>query len=52
MEARPVVLRMTAAERLAEAGIDVDAVLHYTAPASHAARAGRIGYALLVAEKP
>src|SRR5262249_42577689 len=52
IEARLGVLRMTAADRLAEAGVDVDAVLRYTALARRAVTAGLLGYVLLVAEKP
>jgi arsenite methyltransferase len=51
IEARLTVLRMTAAERLADAGVDVDSVLRYTALAGRAVADGRIGYALLIAEK-
>lgn len=52
IEARLTVLRMTAADRLSEAGVDVDAVLRYTALARRAVADGLIGYRLLVAEKP
>lgn len=52
IEARLGVLRMTAADRLAEAGVDVDAVLRYTALAKQAVADGLLGYALLIAEKP
>ncbi|MGH3759364.1 class I SAM-dependent methyltransferase [Actinophytocola sp.] len=52
IEARLTLLRMTAADRLTEAGVDVDTVLRHTSLASRAARQGLIGYALLVAEKP
>ncbi|GAB3394257.1 class I SAM-dependent methyltransferase [Amycolatopsis echigonensis] len=52
IEARVRVLRMTAADRLAAAGVDVDAVLRYTALAKHAVTDGLLGYRLLVAEKP
>jgi len=52
IEARLVALRMTAADRLAQAGVDVDAVLRYTAFARQAVANGLLGYALLVAEKP
>lgn len=51
IEARLGVLRMTAAGRLAEAGVDVDAVLRYSALARQAVADGLIGYSLLVAEK-
>ncbi|WP_027943931.1 class I SAM-dependent methyltransferase [Amycolatopsis taiwanensis] len=52
IDARVRVLRMTASARLAEAGVDVDAVLRYAALAKQAVADGLIGYALLVAEKP
>ncbi len=52
IEARLTLLRMTAADRLANAGVDVDAVLRYTALAGQAVADGLLGYALLVAEKP
>jgi hypothetical protein len=52
IEARLALLRMTAADRLANAGVDVDAVLRYTALAGQAVADGLLGYALLVAEKP
>jgi arsenite methyltransferase len=52
IEARLAMLRMTAAGRLTAAGVNVDAVLHYTALARQAAAGGLLGYALLVAEKP
>lgn len=52
IEARLSVLRMTAPDRLAQAGVDVDEVLGYTAVAKQAVADGLIGYALLVAEKP
>ncbi|MGH4017276.1 MAG: methyltransferase domain-containing protein, partial [Pseudonocardiaceae bacterium] len=52
IEVRISVLRMTAADRLTEAGVDVDAVLRYTALAKQAVADGLLGYALLVAEKP
>lgn len=52
IEARLTVLRMSAAGRLAAAGVDVDAVMRYTALAKQAVAAGLIGYCLLVAEKP
>jgi hypothetical protein len=50
--ARLAVLRMTAADRLAQAGVDADAVLRYTALAEQAVANGLLGYALLVAERP
>jgi SAM-dependent methyltransferase len=52
IEARLRLLRMTAPARLADAGVDVDAVLRYTALAKQAVADGFIGYALLIAEKP
>ncbi len=52
VEARLAMLRMTAAGRLTAAGVNVDAVLHYTALARQAAAGGLLGYALLVVEKP
>jgi ubiquinone/menaquinone biosynthesis C-methylase UbiE len=52
IEARLAVLRMTAADRLTAAGVDVDAVLRYTTLARQAVADGLVGYALLVAEKP
>jgi ubiquinone/menaquinone biosynthesis C-methylase UbiE len=50
IDARVRVLRMTASARLAEAGVDTDAVLRYAALARQAVTDGRIGYALIVAE--
>jgi arsenite methyltransferase len=52
IEARLAMLQMTAAGRLTAAGVNVDAVLHYTALARQAAAGGLLGYALLVAERP
>jgi ubiquinone/menaquinone biosynthesis C-methylase UbiE len=52
IEARLTVLRMSAAGQLAAAGVDVDAVMRYTALARQAVAGGLIGYCLLVAEKP
>jgi arsenite methyltransferase len=52
IEARLRLLRMTASDRLAQAGVDVEAVLRYTALARQAVTEGVIGYALLIAEKP
>lgn len=52
IEARLRLLRMTAPARLADAGVDVDAVLRYTTLAKQAVTDGLIGYALLIAEKP
>jgi hypothetical protein len=43
---------MAAADRLGDAGIDVDAVLRYTALAKRAVADGILGYTLIVAEKP
>lgn len=43
---------MTAFTRIVEAGVDVEAVLHYTELVRKAVQEGRIGYALLIAEKP
>jgi arsenite methyltransferase len=51
IEARLRLLRMTAADRLTAAGVDVDAVLRYTAPATRAVADGLLGYALIIAEK-
>jgi arsenite methyltransferase len=51
IDARVRLLRMTAAEHLARAGVDVDAVLRYTALAGQAVAAGHIGYGLIIAEK-
>jgi arsenite methyltransferase len=52
IEARVRLLRMTAAGRLAAAGIDTSAVLRHAALAGQAVAGGLIGYRLLVAEKP
>lgn len=52
IDARLRLLRMTAPDRLADAGVDVPAVLRYTSLARQAVADGLIGYALLVAEKP
>ncbi len=51
IDARVRVLRMTAPSRLAESGVDVVAVLRYTALARQAVADGLLGYALLIAEK-
>ncbi|WP_092536582.1 class I SAM-dependent methyltransferase [Amycolatopsis arida] len=51
IEARLRLLRMTAADRLAAAGVDVAAVLRYTALARRGVADGLLGYALIVAEK-
>jgi len=52
IEARLAVLRMTAADHLTAAGIDVDAVLQYTLLARQAVAQGLVGYALIIAERP
>ncbi|GAA4874746.1 class I SAM-dependent methyltransferase [Saccharopolyspora cebuensis] len=52
IEARLKLLRMTAADQLAAARINVDAVLDYTRLAGEAAANGTLGYALIIAEKP
>jgi len=52
IEARLTVLRMSAAGRLAAAGVNVDTVLRYTALARQAVAEGLIGYCMLVAQKP
>lgn len=52
IEARVRLLRMTATDRLTEAGVDVDAVLRYTALTKQAVADGLIGYSLIIAEKP
>lgn len=52
IEARVRLLRMTAADQLAAAGVDTGAVLRYAALAGRAVADGLIGYRLLVAEKP
>jgi len=52
IEARLRVLRMTAPDRLADLGVDADAVLHYAALARQAVADGILGYALVVAQKP
>jgi arsenite methyltransferase len=52
IEARVRLLRMTAADRLAAAGVDAGAVLRYAALAGRAVADGLIGYRLLAAEKP
>ena len=51
IEARLKLIRMTAPEQLATAGIDVEAVLEHTRQAAAVTADGTIGYALLVAEK-
>ena len=52
IQARLAVLRMSAVGRLAAAGVDLDAVMRYTALAQQAVADGLIGYCMLVAEKP
>ncbi|MGW5019493.1 class I SAM-dependent methyltransferase [Streptomyces cacaoi] len=52
IEARLQLLRMTAAGRLTEAGVDLDAAPAVLAAARAAVTAGTLGYALLIAEKP
>ena len=52
IEARLTVLRMSAAGSLAAAGVDLDAVMRYTALARQAVADGLIGYRMLVARKP
>jgi hypothetical protein len=52
IDARVRLLRLTAAGRLAAAGIDTSTVLRYAALARQAIADGLIGYRLLVAEKP
>lgn len=52
IDARLRLLRISAPDRLAEAGVDVDAALRYTTLAGEAVAEGLIGYALLIAEKP
>lgn len=52
IEARLKLLRMTAPDQLAAAGINVDAVLGYTRLAGEAATNGTLGYALITAERP
>lgn len=52
IEARLKLLRMTAADQLEAAGVDVEAVLDHTRRAAGAAANGTLGYALLIAEKP
>lgn len=51
IEARLGVLRMTAADRLTSAGVDVDAVLRYTTVAKQAVADGLLGYVMIIAEK-
>jgi SAM-dependent methyltransferase len=52
IEARLTVLRMSAPGRLAAAGVDLDAVIRYTALAQQAVADGLIGYCMLIAQKP
>lgn len=51
IDARVRLLRMTAGKRLADAGVDVDAVLRYCGLAKEAIDDGLVGYALLIAER-
>jgi len=51
IEARVHLARMTHAPVLEEAGVDIDAVLRYTDLARIAVTDGRLGYALLIAQK-
>jgi len=50
IEARLGVLRMTAADRLTDAGVDVAAVRHYTTVARQAMDDGILGYVMIIAE--
>jgi arsenite methyltransferase len=50
IEARLALLRMTVPDRLAEAGIDLDASGPVLAAARAAVAEGTLGYALLIAE--
>ncbi len=52
IESRLTLLRMTAADRLSAAEVDVDSVLYYSRLARQAVTDGLIGYALLTAQKP
>lgn len=52
IDARVRLLELAAPARLAQAGVDVDAVRRYCALARQAVADGVLGYALLVAEKP
>jgi arsenite methyltransferase len=52
VEARLNLLRLTAADRLADAGVDLDAAPAVLAAARAAVTDGTLGYALLIAEKP
>ncbi|WP_116244611.1 class I SAM-dependent methyltransferase [Nocardiopsis sp. FIRDI 009] len=52
IDARIRLLAMASPARMAEAGVDADAVAPYLSAARRAAAAGDIGYALLVAERP
>ena len=52
IEARLGVLQMTAADRLVDAGVNVDAVLRYTTLAKQAVTDGILGYTLIIAAKP
>lgn len=52
LEARLKLLRMTAPQQLADAGVQVEAVLRHTRLARNAVDDGRLGYTLLIADKP
>lgn len=52
IETRLKLLRMTAPDALARAGVDTDAVLRHTELANRAVADGLIGYTLITAEKP
>ncbi|MGW4566039.1 class I SAM-dependent methyltransferase [Streptomyces sp. NPDC004561] len=52
IEARLNLLRMTAAAKLTQAGVDLNAAPAVLAAARAAAAEGHLGYALLIAEKP
>lgn len=51
IEARVRLLAMTSPDRIADRGVDIDAVLRHTAAARDAVDDGILGYALIVAEK-
>jgi len=52
IEARLSLLHMSAPTQLTAAGIDLDAVRHYTTLARRAITDGLLGYTLLIAENP
>jgi arsenite methyltransferase len=52
IDARIRLLELAAPARLAQAGVDIDAVRRYCALARQAVADGVLGYALLIAEKP